>query len=95
MTTIRTAALISVCVLLSGCGDCNMLSGRMPAHCEALLGAVAVGAAPVLIPMAISDDMAARNAPRKPVGKFVPQNERQRELYQAATGSAHAYPASR
>ncbi|MHA6646399.1 hypothetical protein [Mesorhizobium sp. A623] len=73
-------------LVLSSCGSCNMLGGSQPAHCDAGLVAGAVVAAPVLIPMAIADDAKARSAPVRPVKKFEPKTEREKELYRTAGG---------
>lgn len=85
---IRSITTILAAATLASCGSsCNALSGRQPAHCE---GATAVGlaiAAPVLVPAAIIDDVKADAAPIRPVEKFVPRTERERELYRAAGGT--------
>ena len=75
---------VAMIFILSGCGNCNMLGGSQPAHCNAGLAAGAVIAAPALIPMAIADDAKASSAPARPVKKFEPKTDREKELYRAA-----------
>lgn len=76
---------VSAMLVLAGCGNCNMLGGSMPAHCNAGLAAGAVIASPVLVPMAIADDIKARSEPVRPVERWEPRTAREKELYEAAT----------
>jgi hypothetical protein len=80
---------LGAALLLSGCGNCNMLGGgKLPARCEAGLAAGAVVLAPVAIPMAVADDARARKAPpprsKQPAGIERPTDPRARKIYEAA-----------
>ncbi|MHA6641333.1 hypothetical protein [Mesorhizobium sp. A623] len=84
----RIGWLFGVALLLSGCGNCNILGGgKLPAHCDVGLAAGAVVLAPVAIPMAIADDAKARNAPapakKKPARVKRPKDPYERALYKS------------
>lgn len=58
----RSAAVLIAGFLLSGCSDCNLLSSRMPAHCEVGLGAALVLTAPIMLPYALAEEALSRPA---------------------------------
>ena len=65
-----------------------MLGDRESAKCNAGLATGLVLASPVLIPMAIADDARASSVPARPIQKFEPRTEREKELYRAAGGKS-------
>jgi hypothetical protein len=84
----QMAWLVGAAVLLSGCGNCNILSGgNLPARCEAGLATGTVLLAPAVIPMAIADDAKARSAPVRPVEDWQPKTAKAKAIYKAATAS--------
>lgn len=63
----RSASIIIVSLLLSACSDCNILSSRMPTHCQVGLGAAAILTAPITIPYVLAEEALSRPvAPTRP-----------------------------